>query len=308
MKLVSAKNSFIAWLRFKNYALSTVEKHRFFLDRFLNYLRRENIEEVCQVAEKTIKAYIQERYYTLNRKGRQNTAAARNHEITTVKLFCKYLYQKEHVAENVAANISYIRQPTLVLPKDILTKRELLKLFKQPDITTVLGYRDRTILELLYATGIRAGECCKLSVNDINFKTKTVLIREGKGQKDRVVPVNETGLKFLRNYIENIRQTLVKQQSGDTLILSCNGNIIAPNHFTEILKPHFQSARLKKKLSAHSFRHTCATHLIQSGMPLRHVQELLGHSKLNTTAKYLQLTIKDLQKEYKRFHPRELQS
>jgi integrase/recombinase XerD len=193
-------------------------------------------------------------------------------------------------------------RPTLQLPKTILTKSELLDLFDMPDTSTLLGYRNRMILELLYATGMRHAELFNLSVSDISFETATVLIQHGKGGHDRVVPLNATALKFIRHYIDVIRPQLLSHSTTKRLIVSIYGTTSKRPKLGELLQPYFK--KIKKPLSIHTFRHTFATHMLQNGMPLRHVQELLGHAKLQTTTRYLHLNIKDLQREYTKFHPR----
>jgi integrase/recombinase XerD len=217
----------------------------------------------------------------------------------------------EYMEEPLGERVKCVKQSKVVLPKDILTKRELLKIFKQPDTGTPIGYRNRVCFELLYATGMRRQEMAHLKISNINFKEKVIHIEQGKGQKDRVVPVCDTAMKWLSHYVKYIRPKLLgksKNRSGSgeqILFLTANGCPIKPESLGETLMRYIEKAKLKKRIRVHSFRHTIATHLLQKGMPLRHVQELLGHEMMGTTTRYLQLSIKDLQREYRKTHPRE---
>jgi integrase/recombinase XerD len=267
------------------------------------------INDVTQITEEINRGYLKERFYYINQYGRQNSTGYRNKEIAVIKNFLKYLEDETIIDQNLSAKLYHYKMPSNNIPKDILTKRELLKLFAMPDIKTNLGYRDRIIMEILYATGMRRSELKNLKVQDINFKDKTIFIQQGKGLKDRVVPINDTALKFIENYINHVRPEILKQAKTaktDRLIVHPRtGKINSGNTINDILNPYFK--KLKKKITVHSFRHTFATHLLQNGMTLRHVQVLLGHTKLDTTIRYLQLHLKDLQREYKKYHPRERQ-
>ncbi len=295
------------YLRFHNRSETTRNIAIKCIRKFVICLLKQGLEYTNEIGLKQIKAYLRERYYHINAKGRQNQSNTRNREISRIRQYLRYLYEKEYISEPLAEKVELVKEARLVIPKDILNKRELLKLFKIPDTGTNPGYRDRMIFELLYATGMRRAELCRLKPEDIDFEAKVVFIREGKGRKDRVVPVCETALKYASHYIKYVRPYLKKVVKQDkALVLSVNGKAIKPDKLNGLLEDHFIKARFKKKVTIHSLRHTVATHLLQKGMPLRQVQEFLGHEDLNTTAKYLHLQIKDLQREYKRCHPREM--
>ena len=304
-------------LKFHNRSETTIHIAIRCIGNLVMWLLKQGLEYTNELGLKEIKKYLRERYYHINAKGRQNQASTRNREISRIRQYLRYLYEKEYISEPLAEKVELVKEARLVIPKDILNKRELLKLFKIPDTGTILGYRDRMIFELLYATGMRRAELCKLKTEDIDFEARVVFIREGKGKKDRVVPVCDTTLKYVQHYIKYVRPYLkknYKQQTKQTpgqdqeLVLSVNGKAIKPNKLNDLLEDHFRKAKFKKRVTIHSLRHTVATHLLQKGMPLRQVQEFLGHEDLNTTAKYLHLQIRDLQREYKRCHPRELEN
>ena len=306
MMIKAAKEEYLKYLKEKGYAESTIITQRNFLRHFSSYYLGKKKEEIGNITKKELEEYVKQRYYHLNQKEKQNKAESRNNEIMIIKMFFRYLKRKEKIEKDISESISYIKIPKLQIPKDIMSKTELKRIFKEPDLQTKLGYRDRMCLELLYATGIRRSELINLDLGDINLKEKVILIRQGKGQKDRVVPINESAKEYVKNYVAEIRPKLAGKSKNKAVILSDHGKRLHGANLEIRLKEYVAKARIKKEITLHSFRHTFATHLIQRGMPIRHVQELMGHKELESTTRYLNLTIKDLQKEYKKTHPREL--
>lgn len=308
MQVKTAIQRYVKQLKEKGYAEKTISEYERFLGDYLLFLSADGTHVVKDITGDLNNAYVKERFYVMNQFGRQNSVGTRNNEIKAIRSFMRFLVEQELIKCPLADGIRHYRKRMSRIPKDILTKLELIKLFKQPDTSTLTGYRDRMMMEVLYATGMRRNELRCLRVDDIDYQEKTVLIREGKGSKDRVVPINETALSYIRNYVEDVRPKLMKQykskQDTKRLVVGSEKAEIHENTITSTLKIYFKQAKLKKKVTVHSFRHTCATHLLQKGMPLRHVQELLGHEKLDTTIRYLSLSVKDLQREYRRYHPR----
>jgi len=307
MKLNTVKRKYWEYVRLRGYTTSTIANKEHTLELLFAYLKRKGIEDTEELSEKLVKGFVKERYHYLNAKGKQNTAKTRNREISVVNVFLSWVFEMGYMKETLHGVVQSVKQSKVVLPKDILTKRELLKIFKQADTKTESGYRDRTILELLYATGMRRRELSGLKTRSVNYKEKTIHIESGKGQRDRVVPVNEVAINYLNQYVKYIRPRQLKEKNSqaEALFITDSGKAYTGENLGQSLKKYIERAKLKKKVGLHSFRHTVATHLLQKGMPLRHVQELLGHEGLESTVKYLQLSIKDLQKEYRKKHPRE---
>jgi integrase/recombinase XerD len=304
LSLKESEKEYRAFLLLKNFSQQTIGKYMWVLKSFSKYFSSKQ-SIVSELKLKDIKGYLSDRFYHINHKGRQNKESTRNREIAVIKSYLKYLYKSNQINRNWAEEIEYIREEGIKLSKDILSKRELVKLFKQPDPKTEYGKRDRVMLETLYATGIRRNELANLKVSDINFRRETIFIEKGKGGKDRVVPVCKTVLDLLREYLKTTRKKLIKSKENKIVFPRTKGQKMNSNNVGDILRKHFKKAKFKKPFSLHSLRHSFATHLIVGGMPVRHVQELLGHEKLDTTILYLQLNIKDLQREYRKCHPRE---
>ena len=211
MKIKRAIQGYLKQLKEKNFSAKTITEYARFLNDYFFFLIANETEQLSQITEELNKAYLKERFYVMNQFGRQNSVGTRNNEIKAVRAFLRFCYEQELIKMPLAQKINHYRETTSRIPKDILTKRELLKLFKLPDTSTLTGYRDRMIFEILYATGMRRSELRDLRTDDINFREQTVLIREGKGAKDRIVPINETALHFIHHYLEEVRPILLKR-------------------------------------------------------------------------------------------------
>ena len=304
MELKKCWKEYADYLKQKGYTKRTQENYLWLLNKFLEEMSNERIQTIGQVTEEKVQNYIGSRYYYINNKGKQNTIGSRNNEMKIIKHFFKVLKELEITDQDFGKAIEYLKKPKGVIPQDILNKREIKKLLNLPDTKDILGYRDRMMLEILYGTGIRREELGNIRIKDIDLNQGELKISKGKGQKDRIVPLTEAVIKYIDNYIEKIRPKIIKKQRHDYLLISRNGRQLKGQDIYDILKKYFQKMG-KKKISCHSLRHTTATHLLQAGMPIRHVQELLGHKDLDSTMLYLQLDIKDLQREYRKCHPRE---
>ena len=160
-------------------------------------------------------------------------------------------------------------------------------------------------MEVFYATGIRRNELLALTVADVNLEEELLRVNKGKGGKDRVVPLSTLACKFLESYIKGVRPEWAVKTGTDRLFLSWRGRPLDGNTLRLLVKAHAQRAGVKKRVSCHVWRHTCATHLLKNNANLRHVQEILGHGLLSTTERYLHLTITDLKEAHRKFHPRE---
>ena len=187
------------------------------------------------------------------------------------------------------------------LPRGILTEGQARRLVAAPFPGSRIGKRDRAILETLYGTGIRLGEAARADVTDLDLRERVLLVRSGKGKKDRIVPVPGRAAAALDTYLTEARPELVKRLDG-ALFISRHGGRLSLVGLRAIVRRH--GGAIGVDVSPHALRHTCATHLLRGGADIRHVQELLGHRCLATTALYTRVAIKDLREVLARAHPR----
>jgi len=183
-----------------------------------------------------------------------------------------------------------------------LSVKDVELLLRQPDEREVKGCRDKAMLELLYATGLRVSELVSLKTNDVNLESG-FLICKGKGGKERIVPLGNSSSVAVKTYLEEARQKLWKKET-DTLFLTLRGGAFTRQGFWKMLKEYGEQAGLSQKISPHILRHSFATHLLERGADLRSVQLMLGHSQITTTQIYTHVTRKHLRKVYDKFHPR----
>ena len=287
-----------------NYAQGTISGYAFYLNRFLKYLRQNNITNITDVTKDTIRDYQTHLYEEINRRGEPNSVLSQNNALKVVKQFFRFLCEENYIVGDPAKNITYAKAPKR-LPRSILTKTETRRILRTPDTKTTLGYRDRAILEVLYSSAIRKEEINKLLLQDVDYHDGFIRINSGKGKKDRVVPIGKIACRYIENYIKAIRPSLIKDPYNNHLFLSMKGNKMSKNVVWEIVKRYTKKAKLKKTISPHTFRHTCATLMLRNKANIRHIQEMLGHSSLDSTQVYASVSITDLKEVHKRCHPRE---
>ncbi|MFA5812811.1 MAG: tyrosine-type recombinase/integrase, partial [bacterium] len=187
-----------------NYAPGTIKGHRFFLNRFFKYLAELNITELTAVTRDVAKDYQTHLYEELNKKGEPNSVFHQNNNLKAVKAFFRFLCENKYLAGDPAKDITYAKTPKR-LPRSILSGPEAKKVIHAPDTKTALGYRDRTILEVLYSSGIRRQEVINLLLTDVDYHEGYVRVNSGKGDKDRVVPLGKIACRYIENYVKAVR-------------------------------------------------------------------------------------------------------
>jgi integrase/recombinase XerD len=297
-------NEFIKSLKIRNLAVRTIEQSFWKLEKFTAWLIQNNILTIDAITKEIIRSYQIELYQTINTKGQQNSVGYQNGMLSSVKQFTKFLYERDFIVSNPARDIQYGKVPK-TLPKGILTPSEARKIIHTPDIKTIIGYRDRVILEVLYTSGIRKEEINNLTLNDVDYHDGLLRIDNGKGSKDRIVPLGRIACRYIENYIKSVRPELIRDPYNSHLFLSLRGNRLSKNMVWELVKKYAKKARIKKNVHPHTFRHTCATAMLKNKADLNTIRKILGHRSLNTTQIYTHLNITDLKAVHKQCHPRE---
>lgn len=287
-----------------NYAAGTIKGHVFYLKQFFKYLREMNISEISGITKDVVRDYQTYLFEEINPKGQPNCVLTQNNKLKDVKCFLKFLAEYGYIVSDPSKDIPYAKKPKR-LPRSILTPPEAKKVLHAPDTKTVLGYRDRTILEMLYSTAIRKEELLNVLLVDVDYNDGFIRINSGKGNKDRVVPLGKIACRYIENYIKAVRPSLIKNPYNNHLLLSLKGNKLSKSQLGEIVKRYAKKAKLKKTISPHTFRHTCATHMLRNKANIRHIQEMLGHASLDSTQVYSHVSITDLKEVHSKCHPRE---
>ena len=273
----------------KKYSSNTIESYRRDLVKFFKYINKEP----NNIKTSDIHAYLK----TLSQEKLTEKSIARN--ISCLKSFYKFLLIEKEVKNNPMDEID-VPKVRKSLPKS-LTVEEINLLLEIPLIDD-FSYRNKAMLELLYATGMRVSELINLTLLDIDLDSATVRTL-GKGSKERIIPIGDYALKYLYIYIHNYRNKLLKKELNNYLFLNNHGKKMTRQGFFKMLKKRQQEVGIKKIISPHTLRHSFATHLLDNGADLRSIQELLGHSDIGTTQIYTYVSNEHLKENYKEFHP-----
>ena len=295
---------YLSHLELLNYSPRTVTLQSYYSNMLLRFLHESGINDAAAVTSSTLHNFQRWLYHEPTKRGAARGVAHQNRVISTVCCLFKFLKAEGYIAHDPAQGMERAREPR-PLPRNVLTVQEARKIIEAPDTNTALGYRDRAILEVLYATGIRKQELMNLTVGDVNLEEELLRVNAGKGGYDRVSPLSSIACSYLETYIKGIRPELLRDKQTDRLFISNRGRPIARNTLGEVVEKYARRANVRKHVTCHLWRHTCATHLVKNKANLRHVQEILGHRSLATTERYLSLTITDLKEAHRKFHPRE---
>lgn len=263
---------------------------------FCKMLGFKNSDALVNVSREQITGYMTQ----LKERGLAAATIAR--KLAAIKAFYRFMtaegYMDANPAEVVEAGTKGIKLPR------VLSEDEVVRLLNQPDITTAEGFRDRTMLEVLYATGMRVSELINLTLERVDLNMKYI-IAFGKGSKERIVPLGSVAAEFLQQYLEKVRPKLTHEERNTNIVfLAFGGHELTRQRFWQIIRAYGRKASINKALTPHILRHSFATHLLDNGADLRSVQELLGHSDISTTQIYTHLTNKRLRDIYAKAHPR----
>lgn len=304
LSIAGVVRAHLAALRSTGYADATVACRRLHLQGFLRWSRATGTGSWSDVDEGVLERY---REFVSLAAGATAGALARSTihaRLAAVRLLCAWAVRTGRASRNPAIGWTLPRLSRL-LPRAVLSTREVERVLGRPDLTSPLGLRDRAIMELLYSTGMRRAEAVALDVGDIQRDRHAVFVREGKGRKDRVVPIGARALDWVARYEHDVRDHTPGSAATPALFLSMRGTRIRPNRLTERLHAYVMGARLGKSGSCHVFRHTMATLMHDRGADIRDLQEMLGHAELGTTQIYTHVSVERLRRVHARTHPAE---
>ncbi|WP_148867153.1 site-specific tyrosine recombinase XerD [Thermosediminibacter litoriperuensis] len=279
----------------KGLARNTIESYKRDLKSYLFFLRSQNITDIKFTSKTTIISYL----LLMQKSGKASSSISR--ACAAIKSFYHFLVRERYIKEDPTINLD---TPKLEkkLPR-VLTVEEVERLLEQPDTSDPLGFRDKTMLELLYATGIRVSELISLTVDDVNLDMGFLRCL-GKGSKERIVPIGSFAVNYLRRYINGTRDRILKGKSSNILFVNHMGEALTRQGFWKIIKKYARKAGINKEITPHTLRHSFATHLIENGADLRAVQEMLGHADISTTQVYTHITRTRIKEVYDKTHPR----
>ncbi len=279
----------------KGLATNTLESYGRDLRQYCGFLSEDTSQTPETASQATIVAYLM----MLRKQGKATATIARR--LAALKAFYQFMLKENYVTKDPTDELS---SPKLErkLPK-VLTVEEVEKLLNQPDASNPTGIRDKAMLEVLYATGIRVSELVSLNLDDVDFDEGFVRC-VGKGSKERVVPIGEIAVNSLKAYLSKGRPKLVSNPNENALFLNHHGRRLTRQGFWKIVKKYAAQLGIRKEITPHTLRHSFATHLLENGADIRAVQEMLGHADISTTQIYTHVTKDRLKDVYARSHPR----
>lgn len=291
IQIVESYQDFL--INVKHASDNTIASYMRDIQQFASYLQGIDVA-IQDVSRETVNDYVQYLH------DRSKSAATISRCLASLKSLFAFAISQDVVETNPVMNIK-VEKAEKKLPQ-ILTGKEVELLLEQPKCTDLKGYRDKAMLELLYATGIRVSELINLDISDVNIPGG--FIKCTSGSKVRIIPLYPAAIKALSDYIEDVRPKMISDVREESLFVNVSGDRMSRQGFWKIIKYYQEKAQIGKEITPHTLRHSFAAHLLENGADLRSIQEMLGHSDISSTQVYAQLVKQNLKSVYNKFHPR----
>ena len=292
-------------LAVRNYSPRTIESRDKYLRYFIVWCDERGLTRPQQLDRPILERYQRHLFYYRKADGEPLSTRSQHTRIIPIRHWLQWLVKQGHLLYSPAADLDLPRLEKR-LPKAILSAKEAETVLAVPNIGNATGLRDRAILETFYSTGIRRLELINLTVHSIDLERGTLMIRQGKGKKDRMIPIGERAMAWVEKYKESARPELVSGKDDGTLFLSNLGGPFVPDRVTQLVRDYVDKSNVGKKGSCHMFRHTMATLMLENGADIRYIQAMLGHAELSTTEIYTQVSIRMLKTIHTATHPGKL--
>lgn len=292
-------------LAVRHYSQQTVKTRRDQLGTFLFWCVANGVKNPQNITRKALEEYQHYLFRYRKKDGDPLSLRTQHGMLVPIRVWFHWMARECYIQQNPALDLELPRLGHH-LPKHVLSVDEVERVLQQPDLQTDVGLRDRAILETLYSTGIRRAECTRLELYDCDLPNGMVFIRQGKGRKDRVVPIGRRAARWMETYLREVRPRLSDGPDGTALFLSKNGGPISRDHLSGLVHQYVDAANLGKSGGPHLLRHTMATLMLDNGAELRFLQEILGHSTIATTQIYTHVSIRQLKQAHENTHPAEI--
>ena len=291
---------YLNWLTSMNFSPETVITKRRLLSYFCDWAEARDLYDLRDITYPVLDRY---RYYLSSGQGRERPlkAGTQRGRLTAIKEYFKWLTRERYLLYNPAFDLELPRTGS-PLPSAILSVKEVETVLQCINIDIPSGKRDRAMFEVLYSTGIRRKELCSLKLSNIDLDRGLVMIREGKGNKDRLIPIGERAISWIYKYLQEVRDLLITDASEDMLFLTSKGPM-KPSYLSILGHRYLKRSGLNKPGACHIYRHTMATLMLEGGADIRHVQEMLGHASLESTQLYTRVAVRKLKDVHSSTHP-----
>jgi len=300
--MVAYLNRYLDWLQIQNYSPATVKGREHYLGVFIVWCDERSLKRPNEITKPILERYQRHLYLYRKKDGEPLSFRSQHSHLVPVRAWFKWLTRQNHILYNPASELDLPRLEKR-LPKHVLNQAEAESVLSQPDINDPLGIRDRAILETLYSTGMRRMELIGLKLYDIDIDRGTIMIRQGKGKKDRMIPIGDRALAWIDKYLTEVRSELVTGIDDGVLYLTNLSEAFTANRLTQLVRNYVNQAETGKTGACHLFRHTMATLMLEHGADIRFIQEMLGHADVSTTQIYTQVSIRQLKEIHSATHP-----
>jgi integrase/recombinase XerD len=293
---------YLAHLTERNYSQCTVDIRNEQLRYLIRWCDERGLTKPQQLDRPILEAYQRHLFYYRKKNGEPLASTNQHQRLNAIYQWLHWLVRQGHLLYNPAADLDMPRVEKR-LPKAVLTAHEAETVLAVPDLGTVLGLRDRAVLETFYSTGMRRKELSDLHVQSIDAERGTVMIRQGKGKKDRLIPIGARALAWIAKYRDTARPELVVGRDEGALFLTVMGEPMDLSHLSQLVREYVDKAGIGKQGSCHLFRHTMATLMLENGADTRVIQAILGHASLESTQIYTHVSIRHLKSVHTATHP-----
>lgn len=289
-------------LQIQNYSQYTVRNRRVHIGFFVQWCHDRGITEPVEVTRPILEHYQRYLFHYRQKNGKPLTFRSQHTRIVPLRVWFRWMARQRYILHNPASELELPRMEQR-LPKSVLTVGEMEQVLAQPDIRDPLGLRDRALMETLYSTGMRRMECANLKLYELDTERGTVTIRQGKGKKDRVIPIGDRATAWIEKYLCEARSQFVVEPDDHTVFLSNAGEPFCLDHLSDLVRTYVDAADIGKRGSCHMFRHSMATLMLENGADIRYIQQMLGHADIKTTQIYTQVSIRQLKRIHSVTHP-----
>ncbi|WP_026100948.1 site-specific tyrosine recombinase XerC [Synechococcus sp. PCC 7336] len=295
-------NRYLEWMAVRNYSPRTIDSRQVHLTQFINWCAQRSLLRPAEITKPILERYQRFLYHYRQLNGKPLSFPSQYNHLVAIRAWFKWLTRDNFILYNPASELELPKRASR-LPKAVLSESEAEQVLAQPDIATPLGLRDRAMIETFYSTGIRRFELIGLRLQDLDAERGTLMVRQGKGRKDRVIPIGARAIAWIEKYLADVRPHLCCGYEDGRLFLSHLGEPLSPHSLSRLIHAYVDAAEIGKQGSCHLFRHTMATLMHENGADIRHIQAMLGHASLDTTQVYTQMSIKKLKQVHTLTHP-----
>ena len=298
--------AFLEWGGVTGLSTATTKQRETGLKRWIVWCDERGLDDPKDITKPILERYQKHLYHFRQENGEPLSVRYQLALLLPIKTFFKWLTKTNRILYNPASEMEMPKTP-MRLPQSILSVEEAERIMSTPKTETIYGIRDRSILETLYSTGIRRNECANLHLYDVDGQTQSVMVRYGKGAKDRLLPIGKRALHWLDRYRYEVRDQLVTDSDNTYLFLTDYGEPFIKGRLGALVRRYLHHAQIDKPGGCHLFRHAMATHMLDNGADLRFIQMMLGHSQLSTTEIYTHVSIEKLREIHAATHPAKIE-